>query len=144
MGRGWQTVERSFTDVTEEILETARRQAAENFAEEAAAAQNFAEEAAAPADQLEAPAQPSFPPQPAVLTHLTGEVDPLRERLIGRLSAGPVSLVDVVAMAAELFPGTAEDAQVTAAERAILDVLRTAGNKPLALVPGTHGIEGVP
>lgn len=117
MGRGWQTVERSFTDVTEAMLETARRQATENFAEEAAAA----------ADQMTAPAQPAFPAQPAVLPHLPGEVDPLRERLIGRLSAGPVTFVDVVAMAAELFPGTAVDAQVAAAERAMLDVLRAGG-----------------
>jgi hypothetical protein len=94
MGRGWQEVERSYSDVTEAVLTAARRRG---------------------------PAQPAVPTQPAVA------VDLLRERLIGRLFAEPVSFDDLVAMAAELMPDAAAQAQLAAAQRAALEVLQAGG-----------------
>jgi hypothetical protein len=50
--------------------------------------------------------------------------DALRERLIGRLSAGPVTFDEITDMAAELTPGSAAGEQLASAERAALDLLR--------------------
>jgi hypothetical protein len=97
MGRGWQEVERSYTDVTEAVLEAARRQTR------------------------------ASPDRAAVPTQTPGAVDPLRERLIGRLFAGPVSFDDVVAMAAELMPGAPVEAQLATAEGAAVEVLKAGG-----------------
>jgi hypothetical protein len=106
MGRGWQEVERKYTDVTEAVLEAARGRAT---------------------------APPDRPDQQAASGHLAtpaeprDTVDSLRERLIGRLFAGPVSFDDVVNMAAELMPATTAGAQLAAAERAALELLQTGG-----------------
>jgi hypothetical protein len=97
MGRGWQEVERKYTDVTEAVLEAARSRAS------------------ATTDQPAAPAEPQ------------DVVDPLRERLIGRLFAGPVPFEDVVKMAAELMPGSTGAAQLAAAERAAVELLQAGG-----------------
>jgi len=106
MGRGWQAVERKYTDVTELVLEAARRQPA-------------------PPQPAAAPSVPlAFPVQPAVPTQSPATVDSLRERLIGRLFAEPVSFEDVVAMAAELMPGTTVEARLAAAEIATIEVLQ--------------------
>jgi hypothetical protein len=66
-----------------------------------------------------------------VATQPPATIDALRERLIGRLSGGPVSFEDVVAMAAELMPATTVEAQLAAAERAAVEVLQ-AGSAHLA------------
>jgi hypothetical protein len=89
MGRGWQNVERSGSDVTQALLQRARGQIAAK-------------------------------PVPAAAG---GEV--LRERLIGRLSAGPMSLDDVVEVAAGLMPDNVAAEQLAAGERAALELLRT-------------------
>jgi hypothetical protein len=102
MGRGWQEVERKYADVTEAVLEAARGNAT-------------------------AADQPAAPGHSAILTQPRDTVDPLRERLIGRLFAGPVSFDDVVKMAAELMPGTTADAQLAAAERAAVELLQAGG-----------------
>ena len=90
MGRGWQNVERSATDVTERVLDEARQHVA--------------------AKQTTAAPRPDW--------------DVLRERLIGRLSAGPVTFEELVAMASDLMPESSAGEQLAAAERAALEVLR--------------------
>ncbi len=99
MGRGWQNVERSATDVTERVLTRAR------------------EHSAAPA-----PGGPSAAPTPvspsANVTVDSAAVDLLRERLIGRLSAGPIAASEVLAVAAELMPDSGDAQRLDAARRA--------------------------
>jgi hypothetical protein len=90
MGRGWQNVERSATDVTERVLAEARKHVAAR--------------------------QTTAAPTPAW--------DVLRERLVGRLSAGPVTFEEVVAMASDLMPESSAGEQLAAAERAALEALR--------------------
>ena len=89
LGRGWQNVERTGSDVTAEILATAH--------EHAGAARTAA------------------PP--------TWEV--LRERAIGRLTAGQVSYDEIVAMAADLMPDSTVGEQLAAGERAAVELLRS-------------------
>jgi hypothetical protein len=109
MGRGWQSVERKGADVTETILDSARRRYV-----------------AAPAQAAPASFNPEFPGQPAALAaHATAPVDALKERLIGRLFAGPVSFEDVLAMAVELMPDSTAEAQTSAAQRATLEILQS-------------------
>ena len=98
MGRGWQNVERTASDVTERVLEHARA---------------FAADAAEPV------------------------VDPLRERVIGRLSAGNVSLDEIEAMAADLLPGSGKSERHAATQRVALALLES-GAAQLAprLAPG--------
>jgi hypothetical protein len=108
MGRGWQEVERKGTDVTEAILDSARRQYA-----------------AASAEAGPALFHVEFPGQPAALGSYPDPADALRERLIGRLFAGPVSYEDVLAMAAELMPDSTPEAQIAAAHLATLETLQS-------------------
>lgn len=49
----------------------------------------------------------------------------LRERAIGRLSAGPVSYDDIVALAADLMPDNTAGEQLAAGERAAVELLRS-------------------
>ena len=49
----------------------------------------------------------------------------LRERAIGRLSAGPISYDEIVAMAANLMPDSTAGEQLAAGERAAVELLRT-------------------
>lgn len=91
MGRGWQNVERSAVDVTERVLTRAREHSA----------------AAAPG-----PDAPS-----ATVSVETAAADLLRERLIGRLSAGPIAAGEVLAAAAELMPDSGEAQRLEAARQ---------------------------
>jgi hypothetical protein len=109
MGRGWQEVERKYADVTEAVLEAARSRAT------------------AVTDQPAAPTQPTSPTHSDAPSQPQDTVDPLRERLIGRLFAGPVPFEDVVKMAAELMPGSSSEAQLAAAERAAVELLQAGG-----------------
>lgn len=88
MGRGWPNVERAAEDVTERVLARARE-----HTERATAA------------------------GPAVAVR-AGTVDLLRERLIGRLSAGPIAAAEILALAAELMPDAGEAQRRGAAEQA--------------------------
>jgi hypothetical protein len=110
MGRGWQEVERKYADVTEAVLEAARGRAT-----------------AAPEQPSPAPGHQTTPVHPAAPTQPQDAVGPLRERLIGRLFAGPVSFDEVVNMAAELMPDATAHAQLAAAERAALELLQAGG-----------------
>jgi len=49
----------------------------------------------------------------------------LRERAIGRLSAGPVSYEEIVALAADLMPHNTAGEQLAAGERAAVELLRS-------------------
>jgi hypothetical protein len=114
MGRGWQSVERKGVDVTETILDSARRRYVP------------APDQPAPAQPAPASSHPEFPDQPAALAaHAPAPVDALKERLIGRLFAGPVSFEDVLAMAVALMPDCTAEAQTSAAQRATLEILRS-------------------
>lgn len=108
MGRGWQTVERDFDDVTATVLEKARHEAA-----------------TASAQEQPAPSTPEQQVAPA--TEPPVAIDALRERLIGRLFAGPIAFADVLAMAAELLPDASPEGRQAAAERAALELLHTGG-----------------
>jgi hypothetical protein len=115
MGRGWQEVERKYADVTEAVLEAARGRA------------TAAPDQPATASYPATASHPVTASHPAPPTQPQDAVDPLRERLIGRLFAGPVPFDDVVKMAAELMPGTTADAQLVAAERAAVELLQAGG-----------------
>jgi hypothetical protein len=54
-------------------------------------------------------------------------VDQLKERLIGRLSAGPVTLAEITAMAADLMPGSDPAEQLAASHRAAAELLQSGG-----------------
>lgn len=82
LGRGWQNVARSGTEVTERMLGTA-------------------------------PARAPRPP----------EVDRLKERILGRLTAGPQTLAEVVQMADELLPGARPSQRLSAAELTVWELL---------------------
>ena len=88
MGRGWQNVERSADDVTERVLARARDHTA----------------AAAAA------------PVPVRTSSAAAEL--LRERLIGRLSAGPIAAEEILAIAAELMPESGEAERLGVATQA--------------------------
>jgi hypothetical protein len=81
MGRGWQNVERTATDVTGRVLARAR------------------EHTGAP------------PPN-------TTAAELLRERLTGRLTAGPIAADEILATAAELMPDASEQDRHEAARQA--------------------------
>jgi hypothetical protein len=82
MGRGWQNVMRSGTEVTEQML------------------------SAAPA-RVERPA----------------EVDRLKERVLGRLTAGPQTLAEVVEMADQLLPEARPSQRLSLAELTVWELL---------------------
>ncbi|HET9721226.1 MAG TPA: hypothetical protein VFP55_14190 [Solirubrobacteraceae bacterium] len=83
LGRGWQTVMRTGTEVTERVL------------------------SAAPAAHGERPVA----------------VDQLKERVLGRLTAGPQTLTEVVEMADALLPGARPSQRLSAAELAVWELL---------------------
>ncbi len=66
-------------------------------------------------------------PAPAPLAASPAAVALLKERLIGRLSAGPVTLQEIIAMAADLMPGSESDDQVAVSHRAASELLHTGG-----------------
>jgi hypothetical protein len=94
MGRGWQNVERAYTDVTERVLARAREHTAAG----------------------------TRPPEPAAGAHAPA-AELLRERLIGRLSAGPITAAEILSTAIELMPGSAEPALLDVAQRAVWALL---------------------
>ena len=94
MGRGWQNVERTAADATERVLQRAR---------EHAATTSPAAPAATPA------AEPALTPASA---------DLLRERLHGRIAAGPIIAADILTAAAELMPDASEPQRIEAARYA--------------------------
>ncbi len=95
-GRGWQNANLSGVDVTETVLARAR----DHFAGTGSSGQ----------------AQ-------AMSSAVSPGLGALRERLIGRLSAGPVTLEDIRAIAHDLMPdGTADELRATSDEAA-LDLL---------------------
>jgi hypothetical protein len=101
MGRGWQNVERTATDVTVRVLARAREHVA------AAAEGRPAAAAGAPAASANTPS-----------TH-TATVDLLRERLLGRLSAGPIATQELLAIAAELMPDSDEQQRTATVSQAV-------------------------
>jgi hypothetical protein len=107
MGRGWQNVERTAADVTDRVLVRAR----EHSAAGAGGAQPAAATAAAPTAASSAAAVSA------------ASVDLLRERLIGRLSAGPIASAELLAIAAELMPGGDEQQRIAAVGRAVWALL---------------------
>lgn len=91
LGRGWQNVERTAGDVTERVLEQARRHTGQ-----AAAAE---------------PRQAS-PSEPA-----SAGADLVRERLLGRIAGGPVAAEEILAIAGELMPQATDLERREAAQR---------------------------
>ena len=89
MGRGWQNVERTADDVTERVLQRAREHTANTSAPAPAA---------------------SSPPTSA---------DLVRERLHGRIAAGPLSAEQILATAAELMPDAGDQERQRAAAEAV-------------------------
>ena len=92
MGRGWQNVERTAEDVTERVLTRAREHVAAT---------------AAPSASTGRPSSAAGEPG----------ADLLRERLIGRLSAGPLAAADILAIAAELLPEIGEQERLEVARQ---------------------------
>jgi hypothetical protein len=88
MGRGWQNVERTATDVTERVLERAREHTDRQK-------RNATAGSSAPA-----------------------AADLVRERLIGRIAAGPVSAEEILAIVAELMPAGSEQERLDVAKSA--------------------------
>jgi hypothetical protein len=66
-------------------------------------------------------------PAPAPLAGSPAAVARLKERLIGRLSAGPVSLQEIIAIAADLMPESDANEQLAASHRAASELLHTGG-----------------
>lgn len=93
MGRGWQNVERNALDVTERVFARARE-----HVERARAASGTTAGAA-------------------------GAEDLVRERLIGRLAAGPISAHEILAVAAELTPDATEQERLEIAQQALWQLL---------------------
>jgi hypothetical protein len=113
MGRGWQNVERTATDVTERVLARAREHVA-----------------GAPGGL--APSTAETPVGAAGVVSPTGagasvtgavSADLLRERLIGRLSAGPIAGDELLRIAAELLPNADEQQRTAVAAQAVWALL---------------------
>jgi hypothetical protein len=100
MGRGWQNVQRSASDVTARVLASAR-------------------EHVAASDQTAAADATPSKPTPAS----AAAADLLRERLIGRLSAGPIAGHELLSIAAELMPDSAEIERLETVRQAVWALL---------------------
>jgi hypothetical protein len=94
-GRGWQNAVRNGTDVTEVVLERARDHLASTESSDAPAAKRAA---------------------------LPGSAA-LRERLIGRLLAGPIALEEIRTIAHDLMPDASADELRAASDQAAVDLL---------------------
>lgn len=92
LGRGWQNVERTASDVTERVLERAREHSG----------------------------HAATPPPPAVQA-AAGEL--VRERLLGRIAAGPISAPEILAIATELMPNGTDAQRLEVAQRAVWALL---------------------
>jgi hypothetical protein len=64
-------------------------------------------------------ARHSTRPQPT----LPGAADLVRERLLGRIAAGPISADEILAIATELMPDSTEEERLDAAQRAAWELL---------------------
>jgi hypothetical protein len=64
-------------------------------------------------------------PAPGPVAGTPAALAQLKERLIGRLSAGPVTLQEIIAMAGDLMPGSDADEQVAASHRAASELLHS-------------------
>ena len=119
LGRGWQNVERSGGDVTEAVLARARAHAAAAAAAAPGAAPGATWSAASGAAAGGAPEQAAggAPPAPGPPAPAPAVTDTLRERVIGRLSAGPVTVAEIAEMAAGLMPGSTEEECLAASEK---------------------------
>jgi hypothetical protein len=95
MGRGWQNVERTATDVTERVLERARQHTEQQRRDAAASSSP--------------PVAGSSPP---------AATDLVRERLIGRIAAGPVSAEEILGIVTELMPAGSEQERLDVARHA--------------------------
>ena len=104
MGRGWQTVEKEGREVTATML------------------------AGGGSGVTEAPEQTAGARPQAQRPPVT---DQLHERLIGRLSAGPVTLPEVIAIATDLMPESDVDERAAVSAQAIWELLRE-GNAQLS------------
>ena len=100
LGRGWQNVMRTGSEVTERVLGTA------------------------PAAQAERPVT----------------VDRLKERMLGRLTAGPQTLAEVVEMSDALLPGARPSQRLSVAELAVWELLHE-GTVELIGAPGPEDWE---
>lgn len=101
MGRGWQNVERTAGDVTERVLTRAREHTA-------------------------AAARGGASPQTVVAGSTSvaaGSVELLRERLIGRLSAGPIGGQELLSISAELMPESGEPERLEIVRQAVWSLL---------------------
>jgi hypothetical protein len=105
MGRGWPNAQRASTEVTGAVLTRARE------LRDAAAATRT------PGGEPEAPPDAGW--------------RILRERLIGRLGAGPVSAQQIEALAASAMPDADQAVRTAACERAVWELL-AAGEAQLA------------
>jgi len=114
MGRGWPNAQRAGTDVTKAVLTRARE------------LQQAPTSAASPSPQPPAPAaspQPATTPAPAVADGPVQGARILRERLIGRLGAGPVTGLQIEALAHSAMPEADPPARRAACERAVWELL---------------------
>jgi hypothetical protein len=120
MGRGWQNVERTATDVTERVLTRAREHVAAT-----AAAQRPPAAAAGGAGPPGAttPSAPTPGAATASAAPSAAAVDLLRERLIGRLSAGPIASHELLVIAAELMPDSDEQQRIATVGQAVWALL---------------------
>ena len=98
MGRGWQNVERTAADVTERVLAQAREHASH-----------------AQAGEHTSQARPD--------AGAPGAVDLVRERLIGRIAAGPIAAPELLEVAAELMPQATEQERLEVVQRAAWELL---------------------
>jgi hypothetical protein len=70
-------------------------------------------------------------PAPGPIAGSPAAVAQLKERLIGRLSAGPVMLQEIIAMAGDLMPESDDASQLAASHRAASELLHS-GSASLA------------
>jgi hypothetical protein len=87
-------------------------------------------------ERMLAAAQTSAAPDPAV--------DQVRERLIGRLGAGPVAFADVVALAGDVLPGRRASERLAASELAVWELLHRGGARLVADAEGSEVWREVP
>jgi hypothetical protein len=123
VGGGWPNARRTGTDVTEQVLTQVGLGRSKGAAEAAAAEAPVAASATGEAPTGSAGAGSVLPAEASIA---------LRERLIGRLSAGPASLPGVVRVAAELLPERRPDEVLAAAVTAVNKLL-DAGRAELEL-----------
>jgi hypothetical protein len=115
MGRGWQNAKRASQDVTDVAL--ARAHELREGMERELAARSIENVAAAVA----AIATPALADVPLALPAPSPSA--LRERLIGRLGAGPVSAEQIAAIAESLMPASDEAVRRAACEQVVWELL---------------------